>query len=192
VFRLMRDVHLGLGILCVAMALVFALSSLVIIYRPWLPDGKAESQREIEVAAEAASTPRSLALLLMREHGLRGEMRPVEREGDSYRFRIVRPGTHAEVEYEPGRGTAKIRTTRYGALEMLVQLHVYHGFWHEFFPAQAWAAISLFASIGLLLLGVTGIYLWFARNEGRLLGSALLLLGLAWGLTTLALTRLTG
>jgi hypothetical protein len=39
---------------------------------------------------------------------------------------------------------------------------------------------------------VTGIYLWFARNEGRLLGSALLFLGLAWGLTTLALTRLTG
>ncbi len=71
-----------------------------------------------------------------------------------------------------------------------MQLHVNHGFWHEFAPANAWAALSLLASIGLLLLGATGIYLWFAHHEERVVGGALLALGLTYGLVTLALTRL--
>jgi hypothetical protein len=32
----MRNIHLGLGLIFVLMALVFAVSSLVIIYRPWI------------------------------------------------------------------------------------------------------------------------------------------------------------
>jgi len=192
VFRLMRNAHLATGIVCVVMAAIFAVSSLVIIYRRWLPAEKAESERSVTVAPDRATTPRALALVLMREHGLRGELRQVQADAAATSFRIVRPGTEAQVRYDPASGVATIRTTRRGALETLVQLHTNHGFWHEFLPSQAWAALSLLASIGLLLLGVSGLYLWFSFHEERVTGALLLGAGLVYGLVTLTLTRLTG
>jgi hypothetical protein len=192
VFRLMRNAHLATGILCAAMAAVFAVSSLVIIYRRWLPTEMSESELNVAVSPDRATTPRALALVLMREHGLRGELRQIEAKGEAMSFRIVRPGTEARVQYDPASGLAAIRTSRSGALQMLVQLHTNHGLWHEFLPSQAWAALSLLASIGLLLLGVSGLYLWFSFHEERVIGTVLLAAGLVYGLVTLTLTRLAG
>jgi hypothetical protein len=42
----------------------------------------------------------------------------------------------------------------------------------------------------LLLLGVTGIYLWFAHHSERLIGGIILGFGLLYGIVTLVLTRL--
>jgi hypothetical protein len=96
----------------------------------------------------------------------------------------------AEVSYTPSTGVAKVKTRRHGALETLVQLHTNHGLWHEYVPSNLWAALSLFASIGLLLLGATGIYLWFMHHNERIVGGILLAFGLIYGLVTLTLTRL--
>jgi hypothetical protein len=73
---------------------------------------------------------------------------------------------------------------------MLVQLHTNHGFWHEFLPSNAWALLSLLGSIGLFLLGATGIYLWYCHHEERVIGSVLLVVGLLYGITTLVLSRM--
>lgn len=189
-FRLMRNVHLALGLLFVVMALIFALSSLVIIYRPWLPESVEQSERRVRVPSEAALTPRALALTLMRTEGLRGTVTGIEEGPEAIRFRIFRPGTEVRIEYGRSTSEAKIELRRWGVLETLVQLHVNHGFWHEFAPANAWAAFSLLASIGLLLLGGTGIYLWFEHYEERVVGKVLLGVGLTYGVVTLILTRL--
>jgi len=45
-------------------------------------------------------------------------------------------------------------------------------------------------SAGLLVLGATGLYLWFVRKKERKLGIALLVLGLAWGLGTIVAMRI--
>jgi hypothetical protein len=188
-FRLMRNIHLILGLVFVVYALVFAVSSLFIIYRPWLPQTEAESERTVQVTLETAATPRALALELMRNHGLKGDLREIEQNDDGMRFVVVRPGTRAEVEYSRASSAAKIQTHRQGFLETTVQLHTNHGFWHDFLPSNAWALLSLLGSIGLLLLGATGIYLWFCHHEERWIGSVLLVLGLIYSLTTLVLSR---
>jgi hypothetical protein len=72
----------------------------------------------------------------------------------------------------------------------LVQLHTNHGLWHEYAASNVWAAISLLTSAGLLLLGATGIYLWFAHHRERWIGGLLMGFGLAYGLIALVLTRL--
>ena len=77
-FQFIRNVHLALGLLFMVMALIFALSSLVIIYRPWLPESVEQSTRTIRVPAQAASTPRALALTLMRTEGLKGTVTGIE------------------------------------------------------------------------------------------------------------------
>ena len=186
----MRNVHLALGLVFLVMALIFSLSSLVTIYRPWLPQSIEESERTVQVPAQAASTPRALARALMRSEGLKGTVSRIEEDPEAIRFRIFRPGTEFRIEYGRSTSKAKIELRRWGLLETLVQLHVNHGFWHEFAPANAWAALSLLASAGLLLLGATGIYLWFAHYEERVVGGILLALGLSYGLATLVLTRL--
>ena len=188
-FRLMRNVHLILGLVFIVYALVFAVSSLVIIYRPWLPQTRQDTERTVRIDPQQAATPRALALELMRNHGLKGDLRDIEQNGQGMKFVVARPGTNAEVTYSPSSGEAKIQTRRQGFLEMTVQLHTNHGFWHDFLPSNAWALLSLLGSIGLFLLGATGIYLWFCHNEERVIGSVLLGLGLIYSLTTLLLSR---
>ena len=189
-FRVMRNVHLILGLLFFFYAMLFAASSLVIIYRPWLKPTHSEHEQTVRVGAEQAQTARELALELIQNHGLKGDLRDIKQEGDSIRFVIARPGMRSEVKYSAATGEAKVRTRREGFLETLVQLHTNHGFWHEFMPANAWSLLSLLGSVGLFLLGATGIYLWFCHNEERRIGFVILAVGLAYSLTTLVMSRI--
>ena len=63
--------------------------------------------------------------------------------------------------------------------QTLKQLHTNHGFWHDFLPSNVWAGLSLLGSIGLILLGLSGIYLWFGFHQERVIGGVLLGTGLA-------------
>lgn len=189
-FQLMRNIHLGLGLLFVGMALIFALSSLVFVYRPQLNLKPVDSEKQVKISPEAATSPRAAARELMAGHGLQGELRQIEEEGGTVKFRIVRPGEAAEVEYLRSSGEATVKMRRSGALETMVQLHVNHGLWHGYLPSNAWAALSLLTSLGLLLLGATGIYLWFSFHKERVIGGILLGGGLVFSLAALVLTRL--
>lgn len=188
-FRLMRNVHLIFGLLFFFYALLFALSSLTIIYRPMLKLTYDTEERTVRVTAERADTPRALALELMQNHGMKGDLRDIKQQGETMRFVIARPGTQSDVTYSPSSREARIQTRREGFLETLVHLHTNHGFWHDFVPANAWALLSLLGSVGMLLLGVTGIYLWFCHHEERVIGFVILTVGLAYSLTMLVLSR---
>lgn len=187
--RLMRNVHLGLGLLFVLMALVFAVSSLVIIYRPLLGPAAQPSTVTIPLSAAAAASPRAAALELMTDHGFRGDLRQIQERNGTITFSIVRPGEAAAVTYTPANGVAVVAVTRQGALETMVQLHTNHGFWHDYAPSNLWAALAFLGSVGLILLGVTGIYLWFVRYRSWV-GGVLLGFGVIFGAITLVLTRL--
>ena len=189
-FRLMRNIHLWLGLAFVVMAMIFALSSLFVIYRPWLPDEVAETNRTLRISPENAGTPRELARELIRNHGLKGELLGVEETAESFKFRVYRPGTEHRVEYVRETGETRIQDRQWQAGQTLLQIHVTHGFWHESATAWIWALLSFLSSVGLLLLGASGIYLWFAHHKERVIGGVLLALGLGWGLATLVLTRM--
>jgi len=189
-FLWMRNTHLILGLAFFFFAIIFAVSSLVIIYRPWLPDSRVDTEQTIKIDAAAATSPCALALELMRNHDFEGDLRQVSEEDGVMKFRIVRPGTHAIFEYTEGSDAVRVKTQRWGWTETFVQLHVNHGFHHEFLPASVWAALSLLGSIALLLLGASGLYLWFVLHEEHLIGSVLLVLGLVYGLTSLIWYRM--
>lgn len=189
-FRLMRNVHLALGVAFFFVALLFAASSIVLIYRPWFPGGpeKANVMLQLQRGADA----RQAALELMRGHGLKGDLRNVSGTPETMQFMIWRPGTHVHVVYHPKTGVARLETRRFNLYETLVQLHVNHGFWHDFLPANVWALLSLGVSIGMILLGATGIYLWWRHPQERVIGSALLALGFVVPLVALVVTRFQG
>jgi hypothetical protein len=189
-FQLMRNIHLGIALTVIVMAMIFAASTLFFMYRSWFPDEVTETERTVQVAADAAGTPRELALELIRNHGLRGEVQNIAETEEGYTFRIFRPGADHGVEYSRATGQVKIKDKRWQAGQTLMQLHTMHGFFHESVTATLWSAFSLLTSLGLLALGCSGIYLWFVNRAERLAGGILLTAGLSYGLITLILTRL--
>ncbi|MCC6264611.1 MAG: PepSY-associated TM helix domain-containing protein [Bryobacterales bacterium] len=189
-FRWMRNIHLALGVSFFLVALLFALSSTVLMYRSWFP--KSVDRTNASVRLEPGLDGRAAALALMRMHGITGDLYDIRAEGSDLRFRIARPGTEAAVAYSPATGEAKLETRRYNFYEMLVQLHTNHGFWHDTATSNAWALLSLGVSIGLLLLGASGIYLWYKHPKERLIGNILLAIGFAVPAVALLITRLQG
>jgi len=191
-FRLMRNIHLGLGLTFALVALLFAVSSLAFIYNSSLPEDSGEpAAQTLKIPAAKASSGRALALELMENHGLAGDLSAVEESAGELRFRIIRPGTEAQVAYSRQSEEATIQTRRRGLASMLKQLHTNHGFWHDFLPSNIWAALSLLGSIGLILLGLSGIYLWFGLHQERVLGGVILGVGILYAVTALTLTRLS-
>jgi hypothetical protein len=188
-FRLMRNTHLIFGLAFFFMSEIFAISSLVIMYRPWLPNLNRDDMRTVSVGPEEAATPRALALHLMLTAGLLGDLRQATEQQGSIRLVIARPGTQTTVEYSRATGEAQLRTRRFGIGETFVQLHVNHGFWHGFLPANLWSLLSLLGSIALFLLGASGTYLWFSLHDERIAGAVVLIAGLAVGLGSLIFSR---
>jgi len=127
---------------------------------------------------------------LMDKHGVRGEIQQVRVEGDTVRFRIVRPGTVYEVDFSDENKVAKIRTNVAGFLGMLNRIHHVSGLWHEFTLLNVWGAMVGVISAGLILLALTGIYLWFKIHKERVVGGVLLALSLGYSLTLMVLMRL--
>jgi hypothetical protein len=189
-FQLMRNIHLGIALTIIVMAMIFAASTIFFMYRSWFPDEVAEAERTVQVSADAAGTPRELAMELIRNHGLKGEVMGIAETDDGYTFRVFRPGAEHAVEYSRATGVAKIRERQWQLGQTLMQLHTMHGFWHESATATLWSAFSLLASLGMLALGASGIYLWFVNRAERLVGGVILTLGLSYGLITLILTRM--
>src|SRR5262245_60681362 len=138
-FRLMRNIHLIFGLLFFFYALLFAVSSLFIIYRRWLPETREDRESLLRVAPEKALTPRSVALELMQRHGLKGDLVDIKQKNKEIQFMIARPGTESKITYVEGSGEVKVSTRRHGFLQTLMNLHVNHGFWHDFLPTNAWA-----------------------------------------------------
>lgn len=189
-FRLMRNLHLGIALTVIVMAMVFAASTIFFMYRSWFPDEVTEAERTIQVSSDAASTPRGLAMELIRDHGLKGEVLGITETHDGYKFRIFHPGAEHGVEYSRATGVATIKDKQWQLGQTLMQLHTMHGFHHESGTATLWSAFSLLASLGMLALGASGIYLWYVNRAERLVGGVILTLGLSYGLITLILTRL--
>lgn len=189
-FQLMRNIHLGIALTVIVMAMIFAASTIFFMYRSWFPDEITETERNIPVSADVAGTPRQLAVELIRNHGLKGEVLGITQTEEGYAFRVFRPGTEHAVEYSRATGEAKIKERQWQTGQTLMQLHTMHGFWHESGTAALWSAFSLLTSLGMLALGASGIYLWFVNRAERLVGGIILTVGLSYGLITLMLTRL--
>lgn len=192
-YRLIRNIHLTLG-LAFALALgIYLLSSVRLAHRSWFQPQPTVSEKTVAIEPRDAATPRALGLHLIEEHGLRGEIARVQPSDDgSFAFTLRRLGTAYQVRYQPGAREVQVKTTRLAFIGMLQSMHFAHGFWHEMELINIWGAVLLLTSIGLLLMGASGIYLWFETHDERKIGSVLLTSALVFGLGLLVLVRIQG
>jgi hypothetical protein len=124
--------------------------------------------------------------------GVRGELTNVQRNAAGVTLRLVLPGTVHEVQYQEASGEVTLRTSVSGVMGMLNRLHHAAGLWHEPLTMKLWGLVVAVVSTTLLFLGVTGVYMWFARRSERVLGTVLLAVNLVVVLVLLGVVRSAG
>jgi len=169
-YRLLRNVHLILGLLLFWVVMMYGVSAAQMAHRVRI----ASVVTERDVTAPAAIEARPLVAHLMEHEALNGEMSAVTPRGGGYRFQVTRAGGNTVVQYESATGKVHLRETQTGMLGVLNRLHHFHGLRNETGRRNAWGWLVFLASLGLLTLGGTGIYLWFKLHTERVAGAILL------------------
>ena len=75
---------------------------------------------------------------------------------------------------------------------MLNRLHHAAGVAHDVTSLNVWGALVAMVSLALLLVGATGVWMWFLRRTERTVGLVLLAMNLAFAVTLIVLIRRAG
>lgn len=191
--RWIRQIHLWIGAWGALAAIIYGFTGLVMNHRfgedAWPQGDSAEAGRVIlHVPAAAQATPETLSAWLRASHALDAQVvRKAKPEGARLGGRDVpQPakwnlsgGTAVaswSLEYVPGNATAEVKQTRHTLLAGINRLHKGVG------GGWAWTLLADSFAIGMLLLGLSGIWMWARGRSGRqmlasVLGMSMLALG---------------
>ncbi len=158
----LRKLHLWTSLFLLPFLLAFAISAVEFAHRKWVahPNHSMVEHRKLPPGITDAR-------ILAREW--RGELGSIETPPGVLKFRVITPlGTGYDLEYSIPTGETTIKTTTISFLTKLAWLHISRG---------PWAYVTPVFSAGLLMLGLTGLYLWFKNRKERWIGVALLVVG---------------
>lgn len=184
---LIRNTHLMLGLFSVLFLMMYGLSAFQMAHGFLFDLRPAVTTSTIGISP--GRQPREAAQELMNGHQLRGELRDIRTHPDGWNFRVVRPGTVYEVTYHAATGATDVKTSTAGFWGMLNRIHHVGGLWHGYSLINIWGAFTGIISLCLLLIGATGVYLWFKMYNERRIGAILLGGAVAFGLVMVTLIR---
>ena len=191
-YTIVRNVHLLLASFSLPFLLMYGVSAVQMSHNSWFTMKPAVEERDLALTP-GRTDGRAIARDVMdRDRSIRGEITNVQANPAAVSLRIVVPGTVHEVKYTTASGSAHIRTSVAGAMGMLNRLHHWAGFYHEPRSMKAWALFVAMVSAALMLVGATGIYMWFTRRAERRLGLVLLAVNLAFALVLIVSMRSSG
>jgi len=171
-YRKLLAVHLCTGMFCLAFLAMYGWSAVQMAHRRWFRAEDRVTERHYTLLP-GLSDVRSVARLLP----LSGELQGIRLGGGRLVFTIARPGFVYVVNYAAESGAVTVQTHDSGVGGTLNRIHQTQGVWHGYRLLNIWAAFLGLVSFGLLLLGATGIYLWFRNQRERTTGSILLAAG---------------
>jgi len=186
-YRFLRNTHLVLGLFGCLYVLVYGVSSIRFSHRNWFPITTTSRVSKVTIPGEAGGSARSVARELMDKHGLSGDLIGGKVTPEGFEFQLVKAGIRYGVEYTKSTGEALITARKPDFMSMLVSLHVEHGLWHEDPVREALGILVGIVSVALVILALTGIYLWFKLHEERKMGIVLLVLSVSYSLTAMVL-----
>jgi hypothetical protein len=162
-YRIIRTVHLSVALFSLPFLLAYAVSAMQLAHRKWLPLSE-RSTTEDRQLTPGITDARQLA------RHWRGEVTSISASPAALKFRISRLGTRYDVTYSVATGEASIKTTTSGFLAILDQIHGSRG---------PWTYAAALVSLALLILGATGLFLWFQSRLERRIGFVFLAAGAA-------------
>ena len=177
-YRIVRQVHLWVGAWGALAALLFGFTGLVMNHRfgdaAW-PQGESKETGRLllQVPADARESADGLKAWLQREHGLSPQTFKKGKPGTALlggreipqpaRWNLSggRAGASWSMEYVPGNATAEVKQSRHSLLSALTRLHKgYNG-------GGLWTWLVDSFAIGMLLLGISGIWMWARGRSPR-------------------------
>jgi hypothetical protein len=188
-YRKILAVHLCTGVFSMVFLAMYGASAVQLAHRAWFPLRDEVTETRLALPPNLPGA-RAAARELMDRHAIDGELAAVFDTPGVINFRLQRPGTLFLVRYMPTGGETLVIVRRGSFARVLNALHTAAGMWHGFAPLNAWAAVLGLVSLGLLLLGATGFYLWFRNPKERLTGIVLLGGGAALAVTLIVSMRL--
>jgi hypothetical protein len=191
-YKIIRTIHLLLASFSLPFLIMYGVSAVQMSHSTWFQMKPAVTEHELSLAS-GETDARIVAREIMNQlPDTKGELSNVQSAGTGLTLRIVVPGTVHEVRYDRTSGVVRVKTSVGGKMGMLNRLHHWAGFWHEPTSMKAWAIAVAIVSLGLLLVGATGIYMWFTRRPERRIGIVLLAANVAFAVTLLTLLRSAG
>jgi len=191
-YRWVRQIHLWIGAWGALAAILYGITGLVMNHRfgdgAWPQGDSAEAGRStLNVPAEARATAEQLSLWLLETRQLDAtNIRKGAGKGGSsdqpvkWNLSGGTAGNSWSVEYVPGSDSAEIKRSNHSALAAFNRLHkgVGGGAW--------WILLADSFAIGMLLLGISGIWMWARGRSPREMVLSVM------GLSTLVFLALVG
>ena len=191
-YSTVRTLHLLLASIALPFLLMYALSAVQMSHNGWFDMKPSVTERTLALPP-AQDDARVIARAVMEQApAARGELQNVQSTPAGLNLRLVIPGTVHEVRYTRATGSTLLRTSIGGRMVMLNRLHHAAGFGHGVLPLDVWGAAVAVVSLVLLLVGATGLWMWFLRRSERATGIVLLAVNLVFALTLFVLIRRAG
>ncbi len=172
--RWIRQLHLWVGAWGALAAIVYGLTGLVMNHRfgeaAWPQGDSAERGRTtLSVPAQARTTPEHLSLWLRDTQGLDAQVIRKGPAGGAADAKqppkwTLSGGTANEgwsLDYSPGAATAEVKRTSHTLLAAFNRLHKAVG------GGVAWRVLADSFAIAMLLLGVSGLWMWARGRSAR-------------------------
>ncbi len=172
-YRKIRAVHRYCALATLPFLLVYFVSAVLMAHRTWWPSTPVKSTGRVQLSKELADG-RAVAQELMKRGDVDGELLFTAAGPLGIRCTVARPGVSAAVSYSPQTGVADVVTSQRGWSGALADLHKTAGFAYRYATLRVWAMAAAAVSAILLLLGLSGLYLWYRQTSERRAGLVLL------------------
>lgn len=162
-YRWIRQFHLWIGAWGALAAILYGITGLVMNHRFGLDawpqgDSRELGKTRLVVPAEARATPEQLSLWLRADQGLDAQVirkGPPGKDGQPGKWTLG-GGTASDswsLDYVPGEERLELKRSSHTVLAALNRLHKGHG-------SQWWILLADSFAIGMILLGLSGIWMW--------------------------------
>ncbi|GAB3103824.1 PepSY-associated TM helix domain-containing protein [Lysobacter terrae] len=175
-YRFVRQIHLWIGAWGALAAIIYGFSGLVMNNRfgdnAWPQGDSNEAGRvELQIPAAARKSPEELSLWLRETHRLDAQVirkgppggkegkaseggRKDGKQASKWNLSGGTASDSWQLEYTPGKDTAELKRTSHSLLAAIGRLHKGVG------GGWAWNLLADSFAIGMLLLGLSGIWMW--------------------------------
>lgn len=187
-YRWIRQFHLWIGAWGALAAILYGITGLVMNHRfgdgAWPQGESADAGRTtLTIPAEARSSPERLSLWLKETERLDSQVIRKGKPGDvpvKWNFSGGTASDSWSLEVSPGETTADLKRSSHTSLAALNRLHkgVGGGSW--------WILLADSFAIGMVLLGLSGIWMWARGRSPRQMVLSVM------GLSTLVFLALVG
>jgi hypothetical protein len=188
-YRTLRTLHLLLASFSLPLLAMYGVSAVQMTHNGWFDMKPTVHESRVSLPPGIADARTVARGVMDRLRDVDGELTSVQLSDTAVSLRLVVPGTVHEVRYDRASGVAHVKTSVAGFMGMLNRLHHFAGLWHEPVLLKIWGLVVFLVSLCLVLLGVSGMYMWFLRRSERRVGVVLLVVDVVFVVVVLGMMR---